>query len=263
MATKTKTPKRVNGNSLEREAITELAKKAGQLQRLRIAESNRIGAVERGDAIASPTRIDNLNYWLDTFQKLEDEAVVEMKEIAESFEIVQLMVGIKGISFNLAAQLLAQVDISLSNTVSQLWTFSGLGVTNGQADRRRKGEKLKYNNQLKTIMHKIGSSFLKSQSPYSDIYYSAKTYYEANRTGKKWTSKINERTDEPNKEWTKNHIHLASMRKMKKIFLSHLWEVWRAIDGLPVRNLYVEEYLGHENLLKREDFGWPSDLSVI
>lgn len=49
------------------------------------------------------------------------------------------------------------------------------------------------------------------------------------------------------------HVHLAAMRKLSKIVLACLWEVWREELGLPTRGLYVVEKLGHKNVVRPED----------
>ena len=48
------------------------------------------------------------------------------------------------------------------------------------------------------------------------------------------------------------------MRKMIKVFLSHMWMQWRERENLPIRQLYVHEKLGHTTEYERADFGWPS-----
>jgi hypothetical protein len=124
----------------------------------------------------------------------------------------------------------------------------GQGVNDqGERDRPRKGEKLAYNARLKSVCYLISTSFLKTRSPYRVVYDDAKTQYERTKvTGNKET------------DWTPAHVHMASMRKMVKVFLAHLWVTWRTVEGLPTRALYVHEYLGHTSVYAAEDFGWPT-----
>lgn len=51
--------------------------------------------------------------------------------------------------------------------------------------------------------------------------------------------------------------HRMAMRKMVKLFLSHLWEVWRTVEGMDTRPPYPHEYLGHVTYYDPVDFGWP------
>jgi hypothetical protein len=139
----------------------------------------------------------------------------------------------------LAAKVISMIDIQRADTVSALWRYAGYGVVNGEREKPTKGEALHYNKRLKTTCYLIGSSFLRSNSPYRQIYDSSKEYYETNR------------------DWTKLHRHHAAMRKMIKVWLSHLWEVWRTLEGLPVRNIYAEDKLGHNHYISPQDYGWP------
>ncbi len=41
------------------------------------------------------------------------------------------------------------------------------------------------------------------------------------------------------------HVHMQAMRKMIKLFLSHLWLVWREAEGLPITEPYAYSVLGH------------------
>jgi hypothetical protein len=102
------------------------------------------------------------------------------------------------------------------------------------------GWALDYNKRLKTTCYLVGSSFLKSRSPYRAVYDQAKEYYELNRP-----------------DWTKAHRHNAAMRKMIKMWLSHLWEVWRKLEGLPTREPYIIGREGHEHYHTPQEFGWP------
>jgi len=210
------------------------------LQKSRIAFGNRISAIERGADIPANGTGELIERWLMRFQLLEDEVDNDIKDIAKEYPIIELATEVKGVGVMLAAKVVAMVDIQRAETVSALWKYAGYGVTNGERDKPTKGEKLPYNKRLKTTCYLIGSSFLKSNSPYRRIYDEAKEYYELNRP-----------------DWTKARRHNAAMRKMIKVWLSHLWEVWRKIEGLPTREIYVKEKLGHTHILRPQEFGWP------
>lgn len=92
----------------------------------------------------------------------------------------------------------------------------------GLAERMAKGEKAGYNPRLKSLLYKIGCSFIKTNSPYRAVYDDTKRRYEEARP-----------------DWSRKRIHLTAMRKMEKVFLANLWEAWRQAEGLPTR---VKEY---------------------
>jgi hypothetical protein len=52
------------------------------------------------------------------------------------------------------------------------------------------------------------------------------------------------------------HRHGAAIRKLIKHLLADFWFVWRNLEGLPTRPLYVEEYLGHTGIIRPEERGW-------
>ncbi len=210
------------------------------MQTQRMAFNNRIKAIERGDDEASPEHVKFLITWFERFNQLEIYASSDIDRACEDIEIIKHITSVKGLGNQLTAQLVSIVDITIPDTVSGLWKYCGYGVTDGVADRPRKGEKISYNPKARQICYNIGSSFLKTGSPYRAEYDRIKTFYEEER------------------DWTKLHIHNASLRKMIKLFLSHLYERWRELEGLPVRKLYVVEKMGHSTVSKPEDYGWCS-----
>lgn len=178
--------------------------------------------------------------WEGKFEELEKEAEGEIKELVKDWPIVEEMIQVKGIGLTLAAKMVAMIDIKKADTVSVLWRYAGYGVLNGLREKPIKGEKLHYNIRLKSTLYLVGTSFLRSGSPYRKVYDAAKERYLETR-----------------KDWTPLHRHLAAQRIMEKVFLSHLWERWRRLEGLSTRELYVQDKLGHEHYFPPEEFGWP------
>jgi hypothetical protein len=158
------------------------------------------------------------------------------------------------------------------------------------SERQRpvKGEKMSYNRRLKTAIYLVGDSFIKSRSPYRDVYDEAKIKYRYEKqilpmvrimgdqmgglvpddvhapswllvlretpAGKaEWDKLIKEGNkaagaNHDGAVWSDGHVDNAARRKMVKLFLSHLWLVWRKAEGLPIREPYAHEYLGHTSL---------------
>lgn len=50
------------------------------------------------------------------------------------------------------------------------------------------------------------------------------------------------------KDVTPGHRDMAAKRYMVKMFLVDLYKQWRSIEGLPVRDPYQEQYLGHKHV---------------
>lgn len=209
------------------------------LQKSRIGFSNRLSAIARGADQSDSDSQAILERWQTRFDELEKEADSDIRALCDGVEIIEHMTVIKGIGALLAAKVVSMIDIERAGTVSALWRYAGYAVMDGERERPTKGEKLHYNKRLKTTCYLVATSFLRSGSPYRKIYDTAREYYAANRP-----------------DWTKLHCHEAALRKMIKLWLSHLWLTWRTLEGLPVSNPYVHEKLGHEHYMPPSDFGW-------
>lgn len=205
---------------------------------------------------------------------------------------------ITGISHNMSAVLLSDFDIQEATTVSKMWQYAGLnpGVVRGKkrvpkedykeeigeivgevekdgklvayivltddmirADKATPGYILPYNKDLrKHLLGILADSFIKKQSPYSQVYYNLHIPKERRTKGEpqgrldaseKITNEVKKGgqiVQIPWKETTEQHRHQAAKRKMIKEFLKDLYAEWREKEGLPVRVPYEEEYLGKE-----------------
>lgn len=208
-----------------------------QTQKLRIAIGNRIGAVERGDDEAPLTRsIGKL--FLD-LRDGERAIYKDMEKGLVGHPAMPWLGRVKGIGPTLATKMLALIgDIRSFDTVSKLWRFSGYAVINGVRERPVKGEKLHYCMPLKTTMYLVAGSFLKSASPYAQLYRNARDRYAAREELKPKDDK-----------WNAQRQHLTAIRCMNKIFLQHLWVTWRENVGAPTRAPYAHDVIGHSTLI--------------
>ena len=210
------------------------------IQKLRLGIGERIRSVEQGRSERLTGRDEE---WFAGLQAIENNVKKSVEAFAKQHPLyAEWLIHVRGIGPLNCAQLMGEIasvkghngqpGIGAFDTVSSLWKFSGL--VPGQ--KPVKGEKLSYNSRLKTIaLEHVGSSFIRSNSPYRRIYDDKKAYYQANRT-----------------DWPKLRIHYAARRAMVKVFLSHFWEQWRALEGYETRALYVIEHLGHTH-----EYRWP------
>ncbi len=166
--------------------------------------------------------------------------------------------AVPGIGPVIAAGLLAHIEISRSPTVGALWRFAGLDPSATWA----KGQKRPWNARLKVLCWKIGESFVKISNNPKDIY--GQVY----RVRKEEESKKNEALlykdqaeailaakrigkDTDAYKWYSvgklppAQIHARAKRYAVKLFLSHLFEVWRKRDGLEAPEAYCFAHLGH------------------
>lgn len=181
---------------------------------------------------------------------------------------------VRGIGPVLAGGIIARIPIERSPHVSQLWKYAGFGVTidkwvcpvckhviehakgmgtqgaqvfcpdcknvtqpQGHADRPAKGEKLGYNPKLKVLIWKVVQSFIKQdpkKSKYRQLYEHFRAEYEERPCTK---THYNEKKEVI--PCFDAHKHAKAGRKVGKIFLAHLYLVWRKIMGLPVSDPWV------------------------
>ena len=126
---------------------------------------------------------------------------------------------VKGIGPVLAASLMAELGSPQKfDTVSALWSYCGLSVRDGEAVRRKQGEKSSWNPALKVTAWKISTSFVKCRGSLGrELYDGYKAYYIER--------------DGPDPKWKP---HRRAMRRAAKDFLRCMYIAWREQLGLEV-----------------------------
>lgn len=177
---------------------------------------------------------------------------------------------VKGIGKENIGKVIGLVDIEEADTISSLWKFAGYAVdSDGHAPRRVKGKKLEYNSRLRTMCWRLGSSLLRAKGKYYKYYISQKKTYEERFKNEGYTilpasqlprmTEVKKGSDgvlqsknkrhEPEKVISEGHIHNMALRKMIKLFLSHLWLVWREAEGLPLTKPYAIDKMKHKSII--------------
>jgi len=138
--------------------------------------------------------------------------------------------------------------IEAFDTCSKYWAWWGLHVVDGHSPKRTKGENIDWNPKMRTLAWKIGKQFIMQGQGYRQIYDREKDrlYEQRMPIGvcpnyEACKAKLKNRKEPA----CKGHIDAMAKRKAVKMFVSHLYECWRGLEGLPTRPPYVMEYLGH------------------
>ena len=167
--------------------------------------------------------------------------------------------------------------------VSSLWRHAGFDPEG--AKTREKGKSVHYNPKLKTMMWKIGTSFIKQKTPgYYQKYINEKekmhnmrtvyviplsdkhrimgdildetigTFARGTKIKKENYPKLvktckKQGIDQVKIIFSDNHIHYRALRKMIKIFMQHYWLVSRDMKGLPLGMPYAHDKLGHTSFI--------------
>lgn len=171
--------------------------------------------------------------------------------------------SITGIGPVISAGLLAYIDITKAPTVGHIWRYAGLDPT----CQRKKGEKLRYNPDLKVLCYKTGESFVKQQARDTDVYgklYLERKAYESahNEAGAykeqaatilvthKFVRETQTRAIYESGKLPPAHLHARARRWVVKLFLSH-WhgEAYRQHFGTEPPLPYPIAILGHAHLV--------------
>ena len=201
------------------------------------------------------------------------------KQIKNHALYTQYLSKIMGIGPMIAAGLISYIDnIEKFDHVSSLWQYCGYGMnrycpeckkptfveveydtgktakklhpsetcpvcgteTESILQKRMPGYQSNWNDKLKVLAWKAGTSFVKqsaSKSKYRKLYDKIK---------KKERRLHPKRMQKGTKIlYNDGHIHNRAMRKVVKIFLAHLWQTWRRQQGLEATEPYAKQLLGH------------------
>lgn len=222
--------------------LSQMSVFRGRVQKNRIREGNRISAINRGVSHVSEYAEQIMMLWFEAHNDIEVGIERHMAELlaGECPPIIEHLTALKGIGIITAAKIAGPIDIERATTVSKLWRYAGYSVVDGKREKPVAGEKLHYNRTLKIAVRLACEGMLKAHSPYAEIYGTAKEAFAVTHP-----------------DATKMHCHNAALGKQAKVFLCHLWERWRKLEGLPVRDIYSIDRLKHEHYITPERFGWP------
>lgn len=213
------------------------------------------------------TDIEMFKSIADECRKQESEIEKMLKKTLKRFPIYNdYLLHIKGVGTIAAGWIIAEFDIEKATTVSKMWQFAGLnsGLVKGKkrvedkdgnvsfvesgemirGDKLSPGHVAPFNQNLRTaLVGVLADGFIKQQNHYCmEFYYPYKARLEQEESQ---VTHIGKETAW--KDVSKGHRDRAAKRYMIKMFLKDLYVAWREIEGLPVRESYQEEYLGHKH----------------
>lgn len=224
------------------------------MQRDRIRASNQTDSLVRNE---EPSEV--LAWFADQRETLEKQVARALDAYSGASVVGNWARSIKGIGPIISAGLLAHIDITKAPTVGHIYSFAGLvpGVV------WQKGQKRPWNANLKTLLWKIGESFVKVSGYDDDVYghvYAERKALEtaANERGafaqqaeealkrKKFGDDTKAKAIYLTGKLPPAHIHARSKRYAVKLFLSAYQEVayFTRYGVLPPRP-WVIEHGGH------------------
>lgn len=249
--------------------LTLVVRQFYAVQDMRKAMSNRIQAYHRLGYYA-----EHAGEVYDHTKDLEDYIGKIAAKMVKDVPIYQTWLKhVVGIGPALSAALVSNIgSVDKFATISALWAYSGLDVRDGQARKRRRGEKANWNADLRMLVaFKIPTQFIKATSSFGrQLYDQYKAFYEATHDQKcpTWShpdAKVNKAGTKATVNGKgcsrKGHVNNMAMRKVGKMFLSCLWLAWRELDGLPVTEPYATKLPGHTHIIRPDDW-MPKSMEV-
>lgn len=148
-----------------------------------------------------------------------------LKDMVHEHPLWPWIQDVKGIAETTIARIIVKTDIFQCNTVSKFWSHCGFGLfKDGTIQKKVKGETISYNAPLQGNCVMAGSNLMRAADSYYDQYL---------------------RFKRENEELPIGHCHNRAFRHMVKLFLAHVWEVWRLGEGLEAPRPYAFAILKH------------------
>ena len=256
----------------DKETIKNAYKARAGIQKCRIQTGNQMSGITRLAAYKGkdrhPIAIMAAYHHLKAAEELLDK---NLKQYASMYAVGVWAQSICGIGPVFAASLVAMLELGDRKYPGQFWSYAGLSGR-PDWDIRRKGSKVQYNPDLKTLCFKISASFMKMKGK-EDCYYGhlidemIEVYTKRNEEGgfkdlaefylnlKNWDPEKPTYKTYASGKLPKSHIVMMARRYAVKRFLAHLFEAfWYAehyYDGLKDKcpEPYVEAHLGHHDIV--------------
>lgn len=162
--------------------------------------------------------------------------VAEMERLSRDIPIVQSGVGVRYVGYQYLLRVVTRIDIFKAETPAALWRFAGYGLTKNLTPeswlRFTHPGLVAYNSRVRKALGRIMYSLMRASSPYRREY----NIYVERQVG--------------------NGVVLPQAvnrgkRYIIKLWLKHLWRVWRRLEGLPYDNHHPEDTTRFA-----ADFGW-------
>jgi hypothetical protein len=237
------------------EALPEASSSAG-------AADSVLAAIGRGEE-TGPSPALARAYRRNREQEEEMERILE--NLLQEHPAWEWLSAVPGVEIEEAGRLLARLDASRAPTPSAFWAYCGLGTVPGVrhrcsvcglertmaestrtpatheapgtrtvcAGRLRAipsapagrvaqprpdaGERPPYDQEAKKICYRIALGLREAAHQYESYYLEQREALDVSRPA-----------------WPSARKHMTALRKMEKLFLAHLWLVWREAQGLPI-----------------------------
>lgn len=231
--------------AIDTESFSTIVREFYDLQKLRIATSNRLLKVPESDLLKSITA---------DLERHEDMLQKRIKPELLNFEIYRkFLIGITGcgplmsgcIITELGKQHRAAKGIAAFENPSKIVMYAGLAPRHVYKEKHN----YKYNWFLKLSL--LGEQKLVDQFIMHKHKFGYHKYLELREASK---IKHPEKTVVDGKTmWNDGHLSNMAKKELAVIFLTNVWNKWRTLEGLPVVEPYVKAYMHHPDVVWNPD----------
>lgn len=197
----------------------------GDLEAMRVATENRLRSVDqvKQGADHDLARFDSI---IQGMKNSEHLAVLGLNRAVRRHPLGAWVSNNVGIGEKQAGRLLASLgDLSRFPTVGHLWAYCGYHVIDGQAPRRKRGERANWSSDAKMRAFLCAESCIKKRSsPFRPVYDAGREKYRdavhpfpCVRCGPKGKPAL------PGSELSAGHQHARAMRLTAKAILRDMW----------------------------------------
>ena len=160
------------------------------------------------------------------YETLEKQAISKLRKLVRAHPVGKFLLLGPGMAHATAGLLLSKLDIRKADTVSSVWKFFGF-VPEQAAGQEGRNPGL---GALRAPLYAIPWATT-ALGRYNE-------FYRAKRA--------------------KGLNHGQASQRTIKLWLSHVWEVWRTAERLTTTAPYANNHLGHDNFASAEEYGWPN-----
>lgn len=200
------------------------------------------------EVISTYTELVLFDQYVD-LEEAEESHFKMLGKVLQDYPVYnEFLTNVRGCGPAMSGVIISEIDIHKCKYASSVWAYCGLDVASDGKGRSRRKEHLvereytdkegnaaqrvgiTFNPFLKTkLVGVLGSSFLRSNSPYAQSYRDYKHRLEQHPA---------------HQTKTPAHRHNMAVRYMVKRFLVDLYTNWRSLENLPVHAEYSEAKLG-------------------
>jgi len=213
-----------------------------------------------------------ISFFFSQHKMIENQLKYALDRYSETKPIGRWMKSLFSVGPVISAGMMAHIDINKAETAGDIWRFGGVDPTK----KWPKETKRPWNAELKTLIWKIGETFRlfsgDERCYYGQLYRERKVkeVFENDRGDNSYRA-INEFLPKHAAKKKKSesyyyykegkfppmHVDAMARRWAAKMFISHVHEVWRTMEGLPVPRPYIlTEDHGHAHKIPPPNWPW-------